>query len=332
MGFRDMELISIIISAYNIEQYISRCLDSVINQSYKNIDIVVVNDGSTDNTLNIIKDYSKKDNRINIINQDNKGLIEARKSGYKYSKGKYILFIDGDDWISHKAIEVLVKYIKEKRADIINYKCIYEYDNKKQLLDWDKTIGEFNEYEYLKECLLGKVKHNIWSQFIRKGFIEENKIRFPNNISYGEDLALTISLAINKPKVIVINEYLYHYYQRNSSLSNKISKSILEIGKATEFIKQELINYKIYEKFREEFEYMAFKQNFYSRRNIIFGEKNTLNKCIFNNWKRMGIKINRNKYYRDIYINDSMKAKIAAKIMERNYYVGKLVYRITGSC
>lgn len=327
-----MELISIIISAYNIEQYISRCLDSVINQSYKNIDIVVVNDGSTDNTLNIIKDYSKKDNRINIINQDNKGLIEARKSGYKYSKGKYILFIDGDDWISHKAIEVLVKYIKEKRADIINYKCIYEYDNKKQLLDWDKTIGEFNEYEYLKECLLGKVKHNIWSQFIRKGFIEENKIRFPNNISYGEDLALTISLAINKPKVIVINEYLYHYYQRNSSLSNKISKSILEIGKATEFIKQELINYKIYEKFREEFEYMAFKQNFYSRRNIIFGEKNTLNKCIFNNWKRMGIKINRNKYYRDIYINDSMKAKIAAKIMERNYYVGKLVYRITGSC
>ena len=77
---------SIIISAYNIEQYISRCLDSVINQSYKNIDIVVVNDGSTDNTLNIIKDYSNKDNRINIVNQDNKGLIEARKSGYKYYK------------------------------------------------------------------------------------------------------------------------------------------------------------------------------------------------------------------------------------------------------
>ena len=77
---------SIIISAYNKEQYISRCLDSVINQSYKNIDIVVVNDGSTDNTLNIIKDYSNKDNRINIVNQDNKGLIEARKSGYKYYK------------------------------------------------------------------------------------------------------------------------------------------------------------------------------------------------------------------------------------------------------
>lgn len=327
-----MELISIIISAYNIEQYISRCLDSVINQSYKNIDIVVVNDGSTDNTLNIIKDYSNKDNRINIVNQDNKGLIEARKSGYKYSKGKYVLFIDGDDWISNKTIEVLTKYINEKSVDIINYKCILEYDNKEQLLDWDKTIGEFNEYEYLKECLLGKVKHNIWSQFIRKGFIEENKIRFPNNISYGEDLALTISLAINKPKVIVINEYLYHYYQRNSSLSNKISKSILDIGKATEFIKQELINYKLYEKFRDEFEYMAFNQNFYLRRNLIFGEKNTLNKCIFNNWRRMSIRISRNKYYRQIYINDSMKAKIAAKIMERNYYVGKLVYRITGSC
>lgn len=331
-GVNVMGLVSIVIAAYNIENYISRCIKSVVNQTYKNIEIIIVNDGSSDNTLNIIMSYAADDNRIKIINQENKGLIEARKSGYKYVRGEFLLFIDGDDWIEDNTVEVLFQYAKEKAADIVQYKCIFEYDNGEKVLDWDKNIGEFLEYEYLKQCFLGNIHHNIWSQFIRKGFIEENRVKFPKDISYGEDLALTISLAINEPKVIVIDKYLYHYYQRSTSLSNDISKSILDIGKATEFIKSELINHGLQELFKEEFEYMAFRQNFYSRRKLIFGVKGNLSKKIFDNWKSMNINMNNNKYYKVIYENDNIKAKIVARIMEKSYYIGKIVFKFTQIC
>ena len=94
-----MEEVSVIIIAYNIEQYIEKCIKSVINQTFKEIEILIVNDGSTDKTLSIINEWALKDKRIKIINQVNKGAIEARKAGLDKCNGKYVLFVDGDDWL-----------------------------------------------------------------------------------------------------------------------------------------------------------------------------------------------------------------------------------------
>ncbi|MDU4936124.1 MAG: glycosyltransferase family A protein, partial [Peptostreptococcaceae bacterium] len=99
--------VSIIIAAYNIEDYINRCLNSIVNQSFKDIEIIVVNDGSTDNTINIINNFAKNDVRIKVIDKKNGGLIEARKSGLARASGEYILFLDGDDWLHIEAIEKL---------------------------------------------------------------------------------------------------------------------------------------------------------------------------------------------------------------------------------
>ena len=96
--------VSVIIAAYNIEKYIQRCIESVVNQSEREIEIIIVNDGSTDNTLNIINKVNELDDRIIVINKKNQGLIEARKTGLKYANGEFILFLDGDDWLENNCI------------------------------------------------------------------------------------------------------------------------------------------------------------------------------------------------------------------------------------
>ena len=123
--------VSIIIAAYNIEDYINRCLNSIVNQSFKDIEIIVVNDGSTDNTINIINNFAKNDVRIKVIDKKNGGLIEARKSGLARASGEYILFLDGDDWLHIEAIEKLYKEAKKDNFDIVLYNFYLAYDNGK---------------------------------------------------------------------------------------------------------------------------------------------------------------------------------------------------------
>lgn len=112
------ELITLVIPIYNIENYLGRCLDSVINQTYKDLEIILVNDGSTDNSLEICESYAKEDSRIKIINKNNGGLSSARNVGLDACKGDYVTFIDSDDWVSLDYIEILYKNIIDNNADI----------------------------------------------------------------------------------------------------------------------------------------------------------------------------------------------------------------------
>ena len=119
------DLISIIIPAYNSENYVSECIDSVINQTYKNIEIVIINDGSTDNTLSIIQGYQKKDKRIVLINQKNMGVYESRCNGIRVAHGKYITFLDADDLLTYDCIEVMYNSIKKYNSNIV--RCNFKY-------------------------------------------------------------------------------------------------------------------------------------------------------------------------------------------------------------
>ena len=137
--------VSIIVAAYNIEDYIKRCMYSIVNQTFKDIEIIVVNDGSTDNTLNIINDFAKNDARIKIIDKKNGGLIEARKSGLEIASGEYILFLDGDDWLHLEAIEKLYQEAKKDNFDIVLYNFYLAYDNNK--LEEKSSFEEIVKHE-----------------------------------------------------------------------------------------------------------------------------------------------------------------------------------------
>jgi len=124
-------LISVIIPIYNSEKYLKRCIDSIINQTYKNIEIICINDGSTDESYNILKQYEIKDNRIIILNKLNQGVSSARNDGIRISKGQYITFVDSDDWLELDAIENMVYLAKNKESDAIRKNYYLKTSNKK---------------------------------------------------------------------------------------------------------------------------------------------------------------------------------------------------------
>ena len=323
--------VSVIIAAYNIEKYIQRCIESVVNQSEREIEIIIVNDGSTDNTLNIINKVNELDDRIIVINKKNQGLIEARKTGLKYANGEFILFLDGDDWLENNCIEELYKTANDKKADVVLYNAYMVYDDRKEIFDTfiEKFIDDIKKNP-VKNLLLLNISPTIWSKFIKKSFLEENNIEFPQNISYAEDLAAVLNIFINKPKIVCNEKRFYNYYQRNDSISNKISSKVLEIDDAIQFIKEKLVEMNIYYENKEEFEYTVFRHLLISkilRFNYLYPER----KKVFQQYKARNIDINKNKYIiRDLsYGNRNLKLRI--NLYNLNYRIATLCDKSLGN-
>lgn len=313
--------ISVIVAAYNIEQYIERCLMSIQNQTLDDIEIIVVNDGSIDNTLEKIKKCSSYDNRIKVINKENKGLIEARKSGLKEAIGKYILFVDGDDWLEKDALNILYKKAEEDLADIVIYNAFWSYDNKKEEKQIYKECVN-SKSDYLKELFLNNLMPAIWSKLIRLNFIKQNNIEFPKNISYAEDLATSVSLFVNKPKVSFVSQSLYNYYQRQNSITNVISDKVLEIDTAIEFIKEKLKKEDIYDKYKKEFEKMIY-EHIFEARFLTMNINENLHEKLYQQYRNRKININNNKYIVNIIRNYPIGLKIRSYLYFKNYNIGK---------
>lgn len=325
-----MVKVSIIITVYNLEKYINRCLESIINQTFKDIEILVVNDGSTDESLNIIKEKAFLDNRIIIIDKKNEGISKARISGYMKSKGEYILFVDGDDYLDKNAIEILYNTAKSDDYDIVQYKYMINYEDGRKGRNKSVLIDEkdFINNDLIKLNLLGNTIFSIWSKFIKRDFINRNNIELPKNISFAEDVALTCVLSIYKPKFIFIDEYLYIYNRRENSISHKISSNLLDINEAMEYIRFHLKKNNLYLKYKDEYDYLVYMQSFFYRIEDMF-LKNDINmgKKLFKQWKQMNIKINgKNIYYKKLYINK--KAIFIANICSKSYYFSYLYYKL----
>lgn len=313
--------VSVIIAAYNIEDYIGRCLKSVIQQTLTDIDIIVVNDGSTDNTLSIINDIAQKDNRIKVINKKNAGLIEARKSGFKVSNGEYILFIDGDDWLERGCLKRLYDKAKKSDADIVIYNAFYSYDNKKELLDIFK-IKNTTKVDFLKELFLGNINPSIWSKFISRKFLNLNNFKFPSNISYAEDLATVSNMFMNTPKIILCKESLYNYYQRSNSITKISNDKILEIDKAINFIEDKLIENKLKKIYEKEFEYLTYMHMFISKV-IMIEQINKFNKQLYKQYKNKNINSKKNKYIQEYIKKQNRNGRIRINAYDRSFYLGK---------
>ena len=202
-----MKKVSIIIPVYNSEKYISKCLDSVINQTYKNIEILVINDGSKDNSINILSEYEKKDSRIIVIDKENEGVAKTRNMGIKKATGEYIMFIDNDDFVDSDYVET---YLKNT--------------------DYDIVIGSYKRTDINGEILF---KYNlnedsIWSKYIvlapwaklyKKDFLIKNNIEFLN-YGIGEDVYFNLLCYSKTNNIKVINDFKYNWFYNNESVSN----------------------------------------------------------------------------------------------------------------
>ena len=237
-----MPKVSVIVPIWNVEKYLPKCLDSLINQTLKDIEIICINDGSPDNCLNILKEYQAKDNRIIIIDQKNQGVSVARNKGLEIAKGEYIGFVDPDDWVDTNFYEELYNKAIEADADIV--KGILEYN-----------LKEKNYINNNYNIRIANNKFNFSSDFtsaiyLRK-MLDENKIKFPKNIIIGEDSLFILENVYYSNKLVVIldSQKMYHYnrYNINSANYNRLDykkvKSVVKFNKKKfEFINSKQIS------------------------------------------------------------------------------------------
>ena len=213
------DLISIVIPVYNVEQYLSKCIDSILNQTYKNLEIILVNDGSPDRCPEICEEYRLKDNRIKVINKENGGLSDARNVGIDNSSGNYVTFIDSDDYIDDDYIDILYKTLILYNADlsIASHKVIYP----KKIID--KATGEkfcTNSKEVLERILYDEgIDLSAWGKLYKKSLF--NNIKFPKGRLF-EDSATTYRLIDASKKIAVNSKSVYNYVIRNNSISNEM--------------------------------------------------------------------------------------------------------------
>lgn len=313
--------VSVIVAAYNIEKYIERCIKSIVNQSLSDIEIIVVNDGSTDKTLEKINAFKICDTRIKVISQNNKGVVEARKAGFNNAVGEYILFIDGDDFLEANALKEAYDYGINNNLDIICFNSYKTFDNHKE--DFYIFNNDFFLEEPLKGLLLDNMMPAIWAKMVRRNFIINNDIKFPSYIRYGEDLATVGHWFMYNPKIGLLNKNLYNYYQRTDSITASISNKILDVNVAIEFIKDELINNDIYYLYNSEFEYMVFIHLF---KRVIIDSKNLnhITKEVYVQYKEKKINIHRNKYISTYIKEQPLSMKIRIMAYNVNYVLGKM--------
>lgn len=213
------DLISIIIPVYNVEKYLEKCVESVINQTYKNIEIILVDDGSTDNSGKICDELSKKDERIKLIHKTNGGLSDARNAGLKIAKGNYIGFVDSDDYIKEDMFETLYNLNEEHSSDIsiVSY---YELYNGKIISVRDtKELTEYNNIEAMKELLIDtKIQSYAWNKLFKKELFDG--LEFPTNKNF-EDIATTLLLFEKAEKIVLLEEPKYYYARRDNSIIGK---------------------------------------------------------------------------------------------------------------
>lgn len=234
------ELISIIVPAYNASKYIEKCLNSILSQTYKNFEIIVVNDGSTDNTLDILKKCSEQSDKIKIVAQKNKGVSAARNNGLEHAKGQYIAFVDADDTLEQEFLERMYYKLKELNAFYIT--CGYNRvcATKVEPVNNDKTCLVISNNEYLEKLLNVQNGYGfVHMKLINKEMIKD--IRFDECIKVGEDALFNIMICRNTNRIVILNEALYNYQINKNSLvrkydENYVSKYKLAMEKMQAYI------------------------------------------------------------------------------------------------
>ncbi len=212
-------LISIIVPVYNVEKYLPKCMDSIINQTLKDIEIICINDGTKDNSLEILNQYAKKDKRIKVISQPNSGLGSTRNNGIPLAKGKYISFIDSDDWIDYDFYEKL--YEASNDDDIVMTTNIIDYyENKPIKYKKNENIIKNNSSMKIKKQLILKTGV-CWNKIYRRDFLIKNDIKFYPKNNLIEDNYFTTKAYILASSIKEINNTNYYYRRRDNSMSQK---------------------------------------------------------------------------------------------------------------
>lgn len=227
--------VSIIVPIFNCEKYLNKCINSLLSQTEKNIEVILINDGSTDNSYNVARKYELIDSRIKLINQENNGVSFTRNKGIEISSGEYIMFIDSDDWIEENTLEIMLNSLKKFKSNYVriactkdivdigkNYVCDVIFDHpvyvKRESFKYEVFNAFLNTYSLNSPCLF----------LVKRELLRKNNIYFDVNRFYGEDLLFNIEIFKYLENAIFLPNPCYHYVYNTNSLTTNNSKEIIE--------------------------------------------------------------------------------------------------------
>lgn len=237
------ELVSIIVPVYNCQRYINRCIDSILGQSYTNIEILLIDDGSIDKSGQICDEYAKNDKRIRVFHKENTGVSDTRNYGIRKASGEFIQFVDSDDWIDTAMTKELLNNIKRNDSDMVvcGYVRITKYMHRKDKI-WDKQ-GIYTNKDYLKNILndpTGYYYGVIWNKLYKASIIRKNHLHFQEKLNLGEDFAFNMQYLRFAKRVSTLPKRLYIYNYINTGSLSRYDKITLEVQKS-EFHNREIL-------------------------------------------------------------------------------------------
>lgn len=318
-----MPKVSIIVPIYNVEMYIGKCLETLVNQTLKDIEIILVNDGSKDGSAEIAKKYLKKyPEKIIYLEKENGGLSDSRNYGLPHAKGEYIAFLDSDDYVEENMYEEMYELAKKEDSDMVQCNFYWEYPDKNK-----KKIGELRQYSNKKEMLV-KTRVEAWNKLIKREILEQNpEIKFPKGLRY-EDVEFTYKLVPYVEKVSILNNPFIHYIQRGNSISNTQNERTKEIFDVLDNVIKYYKEKNLYEEYEEQLEYVYVKTVFCRSllRMVKIQDKNIKSQLLKRTWENVNIKfpewkknpiLKNNKSLKDIYLKTINKTtyKIYCKIL-----------------
>lgn len=241
-----MTKVSVIVPVYNVEPYIRKCIDCLVNQTLEDMEIILVDDGSTDKSANIIKRYVKRYPQVQYYKKENGGLSDARNYGLQYATGEYIGFVDSDDYVDIDMYNKMYEKAKKDDSDIVECNFYWEYPKKKKI-----DIGA--RYKTRKEMILD-ARVMACNKLYKKDLLDKSKSKFTKGIQY-EDVEFFYKLVPYIENVSFVKEPLYYYVQRNTSIANtqneKTADIFIALNNVIEFYKEN----KLYDEYKEELEY-----------------------------------------------------------------------------
>ena len=230
---KNKEKVSIVVPVYNAEKYLKECIDSLIKQDYDNIEIILVDDGSTDNSPQICDEYRKKDERVKVIHKKNAGVSAARNDGIKKSTGEWVTFVDADDWVEKDYVRYHLKNGVSNNSEI----CLSTFPNKvnkdNKVNNWNRSedsIKTISGVEAAKMMMYYKIVISSWNKMFKMSFIKNNNILFKENLSYGEGFDFVINSMLKANKVTIGRGKVYNYRVDNENSAMTVFKEKLVTG------------------------------------------------------------------------------------------------------
>lgn len=221
METRKTTAVSIIVPVYNKEKYLSECVDSILRQNFKDLELILVDDGSKDSSWNIIKEYANKDKRVVPVHQENAGVSAARNAGLDRAQGKWICFVDADDYLPKDGIQILVEHGEKSNADIVNANATRVEDDKQfKIFNFNNEIVKGNIYPRL-------VHFAPWAQLFKRSIIEEHHLRYVKGLAYSEDNVFILNYSLYASSIEFVNDSVYNYrINQDSAIQNKDYKKV----------------------------------------------------------------------------------------------------------